>query len=132
MGEQCSGGRDTAAPEYEAWEAKRAKDAAAIKLKGQPDDGSGLSAGKAQLGGLRLAESLARSARKRNRQRLVRGGRGDDDEPAGYAGAGTRSGDGRDDHRFGRLLAAACQSIGTDEVIFCSSATALSRYSIVF
>jgi hypothetical protein len=35
-------------PEYEAWQAKRAQDAAAIKSKGQPGDGSGLSAGKAQ------------------------------------------------------------------------------------
>jgi hypothetical protein len=35
-------------PEYEAWQAKRAQDAAAIKSKGQPGDASGLSAGKAQ------------------------------------------------------------------------------------
>jgi hypothetical protein len=35
-------------PEYEAWQAKRARDAAAIKAKGQPDNGPRLSAGKAQ------------------------------------------------------------------------------------
>jgi hypothetical protein len=35
-------------PEYEAWQAKRAKDAATIKSSGQTDNGSGLSAGKAQ------------------------------------------------------------------------------------
>jgi hypothetical protein len=35
-------------PEYEAWQAKRAKDAAAVKSNGQTGNGSGLSAGKAQ------------------------------------------------------------------------------------
>jgi hypothetical protein len=35
-------------PEYEAWQAKRAQDAAAIKSKGQPGDVSGPCTGKAQ------------------------------------------------------------------------------------
>ena len=35
-------------PEYEAWQAKRAKDAAAIKSSDQAGNGSGLSAGRAQ------------------------------------------------------------------------------------
>jgi hypothetical protein len=35
-------------PEYEAWEAKRAKDAATIKSTGQTGSGSGTPAGKAQ------------------------------------------------------------------------------------
>jgi hypothetical protein len=34
-------------PEYEAWQAKRAKDAATIKSSGQTGNGSGLATGKA-------------------------------------------------------------------------------------
>jgi hypothetical protein len=34
--------------EYEAWQAKRAKDAATIKSSGQTGNGAGLSAGQAQ------------------------------------------------------------------------------------